>query len=158
MQLRRLTAADLGAVHDIEVEVYLPSLVVADAAFERLIDLFPAGALGAFDDEGLCGFIVGLPLRSGSTLDLHAAPDRIPDDADVFYVHDIAVARRCRGRGVGSRLAAALLVAARAAGFTRAELVSVQGSAPFWAAFGFRAVRELEYAPGAPSVAMAASI
>ena len=36
------------------------------------------------------------------------------------------------------------------------SLVSVQGSAPFWERFGFRATRAFEYAPGAPSVKMAA--
>jgi predicted N-acetyltransferase YhbS len=74
----------------------------------------------------------------------------------VFYVHDIAVAADCRGRGVGRRLAQALLDTARRQGFTRAELVSVQGSAPFWARFGFAATRTFDYAPGAESVAMTA--
>ena len=158
MDVRALTSADLAAVHALEAEAYLPSLVVSDAAFRRLIDLYPAGALGAFDRDGLCGFIFGVPLRSGTTLDLQAPLDRVPPDADVFYVHDLAVAVRCRGGGVGSRLASQLLDVARSEGFTRAELVSVQGSAPFWRKFGFVAVREFEYAPCAASIAMAAEI
>jgi predicted N-acetyltransferase YhbS len=158
MRLRPLTPADLPAVHALEAEAYLPSLHVSDEAFRRLMELFPSGAIGAFDADGLCGFIFGVPHKAGATLDLHAPLDAIAADADVFYVHDVAVAIRCRGAGLGRQLATELLGVARAAGFRRAELVSVQGSAPFWQKFGFRAVREFEYAPGAPSVAMMATL
>jgi ribosomal protein S18 acetylase RimI-like enzyme len=158
LTFRPLTAADLPALHDLEAEAYRESLLVSDEALLRLITLFPDGAVGAFDDEGLCGFIFGLPLKAGMTLELQAALDAIPLDADVFYIHDIAVANRCRGCGVGRQLAARAIEIGRARGFTRAELVSVQGSAPFWERFGFRVVREFEYAPGAPAVQMAAEI
>ena len=87
-------------------------------------------------------------------LELRAPLERIPDDPDTFYVHDVAVAERCRGRGVGRALATRLLDLARERGFTRAELVSVQGSAPFWEKFGFRPVKQFEYAPGAASTKM----
>jgi len=59
-----------------------------------------------------------------------------------------------RGRGVGRALALRLLDVARERGLTRCELVSVQGSAPFWERFGFRRVEEFEYAPGAPAAKM----
>ena len=55
---------------------------------------------------------------------------------------------------VGRALATRLLDVARDRGFTRSELVSVQGSAPFWEKFGFRREREFEDAPGAPSTKM----
>ena len=119
-----------------------------------MIELFGAGALGAFDELGLCGYALGVPLHTGSVLELRRPLGAIPEDADMFYVHDIAVAARCRGRGVGRALAERLIAVAVNLGFTRFELVSVQGSAPFWARFGFVAVREFEYAPGARSVAM----
>lgn len=158
MHLRLLTSLDIDALRRLEAEAYLPSLHESDAALLRLIALFPDGAIGAFDDGGLCGFIFGVPLTAGTTLELREPLDAIPADADIFYVHDIAVAARCRGRGVGRQLAERLLDVARGRGFTRAELVSVQGSAPFWEQFGFRAVRAFEYAPGAASVAMAAAL
>ena len=66
----------------------------------------------------------------------------------------MAVADRCRGRGIGRALATRLLDLGRERGFTRSELVSVQGSAPFWETFGFRRVRAFDYAPGAASTKM----
>ena len=157
-QFRVLAPGDLAAIHAIEVEAYLPSLLVSDAAFLRLIALFPDGAVGAFDGRGLCGYAFGLPLVTGTTLDLQIPLDALPAKPDVFYIHDVAVAGRCRGQGVGHALAARLLDVARRGGFPRAELVSVQGSHPFWERFGFRAVREFDYALDAPSRFMVAEL
>jgi len=151
---RALTRDDVPGLHRLEAESYLPSLHESDEAFIRLIELFPEGAIGCFDEDGLCGYAFGVPLIAGSTLELRAPLERIPDDPDTFYVHDVAVAERCRGRGVGRALATRLLDLARERGFTRAELVSVQGSAPFWEKFGFRPVKQFEYAPGAASTKM----
>jgi predicted N-acetyltransferase YhbS len=151
---RALTRDDIAGLHRLEAESYLPSLHESDEAFIRLIELFPEGALGCFDEDGLCGYAFGVPLKQGSTLELRSPLDTIPDETDTFYVHDVAVAERSRGRGVGRALATRLLDLARARGFTRCELVSVQGSAPFWEKFGFRRVRDFEYAPGAASTKM----
>jgi len=154
VDFRTLARDDIAGLHRLEAESYLPSLRESDEAFIRLIELFPEGALGCFDGEGLCGYAFGVPLKAGWTLELRSPLDKIPDDADMFYVHDVAVAERCRGRGVGRALATRLLDLAQARGFPRSELVSVQGSAPFWEKFGFRRVQEFEYAPGAGSTKM----
>lgn len=154
MEFRRLTRGDVASLHRLEAACYLPSLHESDEAFIRLIELFPEGALGCFDEDGLCGYAFGVPLKQGWTLELRTPLEKIPEGADTFYVHDVAVADRCRGRGVGRALATRLLNVARARGFTRSELVSVQGSAPFWERFGFRRVREFEYASGAASTKM----
>jgi GNAT superfamily N-acetyltransferase len=151
---RTLTRDDIAGVHRLEAESYLPALHESDEAFLRLIALFPEGAIGCFDDQGLCGYAFGVPLKAGSTLELRTPLEEIPDEADTFYIHDVAVAERCRGHGVGRALVTRLLDLARDRGFTRLELVSVQGSAPFWEKFGFRRVREFEYAPGALSTSM----
>ena len=154
MTVRPLSRDDIGALHDLEAASYLPSLHESDAAFLRLIELYPEGAIGCFDEDGLCGYALGVPLRAGMTLALQSPLERIPEDADMFYVHDVAVAARCRGRGIGRMLATRLLAVAASRGLTRSELVSVQGSAPFWERLGFRAVEHFEYAPGAASVKM----
>jgi len=151
---RLLTRDDIPGLHRLEAESYLPTLHESDEAFIRLMELFPEGAIGCFDDEGLCGYAFGVPLKAGWTLELRTPLERIPDEPDTFYIHDVAIAERLRGRGVGRALALRLLDLARERGLTRCELVSVQGSAPFWERFGFRRVEEFEYAPGAPSAKM----
>ena len=158
MTLRALTAGDVAAIAGLEAVVYEPSLHVSDEAFLRLIEIYPEGALGCFDDDGLCGYAFAVPLTAGSILDLREPLPAVPPDADTFYIHDVAVAPRCRGAGVGRILVRGLLDLARTARFTRAELVAVQGAAPFWERFGFRAVREFEYVPGVPSTQMRADL
>src|SRR6185437_16720423 len=130
--LRPLVPDDLRSLRRLEAEAYLPSLLVSDASFLRLIDLFPDGAIGAFDGDGLCGYAFGVPLTSGTVLDLRVPLAAVPAGADVFYIHDVAVARRCRGQGLGRRLVACMLAVAREHHFARVELVSVQGSDSFW--------------------------
>jgi GNAT superfamily N-acetyltransferase len=154
MVIRPLTRDDVPAIHALEVEAYLPPLHESAEAFIRLIEIYPEGAFGCFDEDGLCGYAFGVPLKGGTTLELRSPLAAIPADADTFYIHDVAVAARCRGRGVGRLLAGRLVDLARARGFVRSELVSVQGSAPFWEQFGFREERRFEYAPGAPSLKM----
>jgi ribosomal protein S18 acetylase RimI-like enzyme len=158
MHIRPLTRDDVPAIHALEVEAYLPSLHESADAFVRLIEIYPDGAFGAFDEDGLCGYAFGVPLAGGTTLALRSPLAAVPPDADTFYIHDVAVASRCRGRGVGSMLASRLVDLARARGFRRSELVSVQGSAPFWEKFGFREERRFEYAAGAPSITMSVRI
>jgi len=153
---RPLAPADVGALHDLEAEVYVPALHVSDAAFLRLMELYPAGAIGAFDGEGLCGYAFGVPVGAGTTLDLQIPLAALDENADTFYIHDVAVATRRRGTGLGIALGTRLVEHARANGFTRGELVSVQGSAPFWEKLGFRRVQEFEYVPGVPSTKMVA--
>jgi GNAT superfamily N-acetyltransferase len=158
LRLRRLLADDIAELHRLEEEAYLPQLHESDAAFLQMIRLFPDGAFGLFDADGLCGYAFGTPTRAGTLLALRHPLERVPADADTFYIHDVAVAARCRGCGIGRLLAAELLALARARGFTRSELVSVQGSAPFWRRFGFEPVGEFEYVPGVPAVKMARTL
>ena len=120
---------------------------MSDEAFLRLMALFPEAALGLFDGAVLCGYAFAVPLPSGTVLDLKAPLDALPPGADTFYIHDLVVAPGYRGRGLAARLVAALDDLARARGLRACELVSVQGSAPFWERFGFERVAEFEYAP-----------
>jgi len=153
--VRSLTSGDIAELHRVEAESYIPALHETDESFLRLIELFPEGAIGCFDDAGLCAYAFAAPTRAGETLTLGRPLERIAADADTFYIHDVAVSHRCRGRGLARQLIERLIELARARGFRRSELVSVQGSAPFWRQFGFEAVEEFEYAPGAPSTKMA---
>lgn len=156
VDFRLLTSGDMRALHELEADVYVPALHVSDASFLRLMELYPEGAIGVFDEEGLCGYAFGVPVAAGTTLDLQVPLEGLAEGADTFYIHDVAVARRRRGTGLGVVLATRLVDHARARGFTRGELVSVQGSALFWEKLGFRPVGEFEYAPGVPSTKMIA--
>jgi len=151
---RHLTPGDLPELHRLEAETYEPALHESDDAFLRLIALYPEGAFGFFDEGALCAYAFAVPLPAGSVLDLKAPLQALPPGADMFYIHDVAVAAPYRGRGLAAALVAKLLDLARDRGFRTSELVSVQGSAPFWGQFGFARVSDFEYAPGTPATKM----
>ncbi|MFD5543702.1 GNAT family N-acetyltransferase [Streptomyces sp. NPDC127079] len=56
-----------------------------------------------------------------------------------LHLHDIVVAERLRGRGLGQRLLDHLLLTARTHGFERISLIAVGRSERFWSARGFTA-------------------
>ena len=155
---RHLTPDDLPELHRLEAETYEPSLHESDEAFLRLMALYPEGAFGYFDEAALCAYAFAVPLPSGSVLDLKAPLQTLPPGADMFYIHDVAVAAPYRGRGLAAALVVKLQDLGRARGFRVSELVSVQGSAPFWERFGFARVAELEYAPGTAATKMRARL
>ena len=154
LTFRHLTPDDLPELHRLEAETYEPALHESDEAFLRLIALYPEGAFGFFDGAALCAYAFAVPLPAGSVLDLKAPLQALPPDADMFYIHDVAVAAAYRGRGLALTLVTKLLELARDRGFPTSELVSVQGSAPFWGLFGFERVSEFEYVPGTPATKM----
>jgi ribosomal protein S18 acetylase RimI-like enzyme len=158
LTFRHLTPGDLPELHRLEAETYEPALHESDEAFLRLIALYPEGAFGFFDGAALCAYAFAVPLPAGSVLDLKAPLQALPADADMFYIHDVAVAAEYRGRGLALDLVTKLLRLARDRGFTTSELVSVQGSAPFWGLFGFVRVSDFEYVPGIPATRMARRI
>lgn len=78
---------------------------------------------------------------------LEAAPDppldglleRLPEDADCLYVHDVAVLAESRG-GVLRAYIADIEQLARASGLATLALVSVYATQPLWQRLGFRPV------------------
>ena len=64
----------------------------------------------------------------------------IPEAADTYYLHDLALLPAARGTGAAAMIVGDILRHARARGFAHASLVAVNGSLPFWYKHGFRVV------------------
>jgi ribosomal protein S18 acetylase RimI-like enzyme len=56
---------------------------------------------------------------------------------DTLYIHDLAVDKDGRGKGVAQALVRASIDAAKGRGLSRACLVAIQNSQSFWEQFGF---------------------
>ena len=54
-----------------------------------------------------------------------------------LYLHDLALARESRGKGIANKLVKNLIDIAKAQGFNKILLVAVQNSGGFWSKFGF---------------------
>ncbi|KAK4107604.1 hypothetical protein N656DRAFT_785091 [Canariomyces notabilis] len=127
-----------------------PSLPDSDYVFTERIQLFPEGCLILSDRDNnnnnkIYGYAISHPIRHGQPPALDSLLHKIPEDADQYYIHDVAILPELRGRGHATGGIRMLLeeVASR---FPTTCLVSVYGTGPFWRRFGFEAVEAVDEA------------
>ena len=134
--LRRLEARDLAAALAIQAQSYPAFLREDEAAFASRLDLLAGYCLAAERDGRLIAYLLahGWP---------RAAPPAIGDRLDpaapsqVLYIHDLAVSPEGRGVGAGRALVDLAFDLASHDGLTTAELIAVEGAAPYGRALGF---------------------
>jgi GNAT superfamily N-acetyltransferase len=141
---RPMTAADLDAVAQIAA-VGFPDHFEGRDCFENRLALNPSGCFVLADEDGPPkGYLVAYPWRAGAAPALNTRIDSLPADADVIYLHDLALHPVARGQGWSRPIVERLAGEARAAGWPALALVAVNDAAPFWERLGFRIVE----APG----------
>ena len=137
---RPMSAADLAAVVTI-AEVVHVAHPEDPAVFAERLALYADGCLVLVDDAGaIVGYAVAHPWRAADPPPLDTLIGAIPDPAETFYVHDVALLPAVRGRGAARAIGERVIALARDAGLMNVSLVAVAGSAPFWRTLGFRAV------------------
>ena len=135
LQWRPMTSADLPGVAELADRIH-PSLPEDVAIFADRLRLYPQGCLVLADAEGGClGYAVGHPWTKGPPPKLDTPLGALPQPADCFYIHDVAVAPEARGHGLAAGAVEQLLEQADA--YRCAALVSVHATTPFWSRFGF---------------------
>jgi GNAT superfamily N-acetyltransferase len=137
---RPLTPADLPAVEAIAADVH-PDFFEEPAVFAERQRLYPDGTHILEAGGAPCGYVLSHPWRAASLPALNALLGTLPDDADSYYLHDLALLPRARGTGAAGRIVADLVAHARAEGFASMSLVAVNASQAFWERQGF-AVKE----------------
>lgn len=141
LTLRAMTADDLAGVLAVQRECYPPSMNEAATTILSRLAAAPDFAWVA-ERDGVCAYLVGYPSLLGKVTAL-GGEFVVPGAPDCLYLHDLAVAPRALGRGVAGALLGLARDAARAAGFSQAALVSVQGSLAFWQKQGFVSTPQL---------------
>ena len=134
---RPMAAADLPAVMAVAAQVH-PDYPESEAVFAERLALHPAGCLVLAGGEGIGGYVLSHPWRVGQVPALDSLLGPLPDDADAYYIHDLALVPAARGGGAASTGVERLAAHARDAGFGRMALVAVGNSAGFWRRHGFR--------------------
>jgi len=133
---RAMTPDDLDAVSHIAA-VAFPDHFEDRACFANRLALHPQGCRVLADDTGLSGYLVAYPWRRGEVPPLNSLIDAVPDDADLIYLHDLALRPDSRRAG-HARVAVEVLAAnARAERRRSIALVAVNDAEAFWARQGF---------------------
>ena len=132
-----MSAADLPAIMAAAAEVH-PDYPEGEAVFTERLALHPAGCLVLAGGDGIGGYVLSHPWRFGQVPALDSLLGALPEDADIYYIHDLALLPLARGGGAASACVHRLAAHARAAGFARMALVAVGNSAGFWQRQDFR--------------------
>ena len=135
---RPMQAGDLDAVAEI-AGLSFPDHYEGRDCFENRLVLNPGGCFVLAGEDGAPkGYLVAWPWRAGSAPALNTLIEAIPADADVLYLHDLALHPDARGGGWTAPIVERLAQSAKADGWPALTLVAVNDAAPFWERRGFR--------------------
>jgi len=138
-----MTQDDVPAVLTIQAECYQPSVIEDESSIRARLDASPDSAWVAEDEKGVLAYLVAYRSIVGKVTPIGGAFD-VAADPGTFYLHDLAVSRRAKGRGVGRALVGLACELARAEGLTHSSLVSIQASSEFWGKHGYAVAGDLD--------------
>ncbi len=133
-QWRAMHEGDLPAVLHAAGTAH-PGLPESEAVFAERLSLFPRGCLVLANGAVVEGYAVSHPIHRFHPPALDTLLGDLPGDADDYYIHDLVVSPQRRGGGHAAAGVHRLLEVASA--YETTSLVSVYGTARFWARFGF---------------------
>lgn len=109
------------------------------ASFAAKIVASPDTSCSAWREDVMVGYLIAVPMSSAEGFDLNSsnATSVSIADAQVMYIHDLAVDPEARGAGVADQLLHYVETAVSTSGISEWHLVSVQGSQGFWENRGF---------------------
>lgn len=136
---RPLTPSDLPAVEAIAAIVH-PGFPEDAAVFAERQSLYPDGTRLLELDGVPAGYVLSHPWHFKQLPALNALLGAVPEHADTYYIHDLALLNKARGTGAAARIVGEIQRHARAHGFANMSLVAVNDSLPFWHKHGFRAL------------------
>ncbi|KAI0199717.1 acyl-CoA N-acyltransferase [Astrocystis sublimbata] len=139
---RKVNASDINGLVQVANVVHA-TLPERDLVFAERARLFPEGCLVLEEDAEICGYAISHPIRHGQPPALDSLLGEISSEADQFYIHDVCVLPEKRGRGLAGEALQKLLAVAKR--YPTTCLVSVYGTAPFWARFGFRSPDAIDH-------------
>lgn len=118
-----------------------PGLPESEEVFAERIKLFPEGCLGLLEDncDELYGYVISHPIKRLQPPALNSMLGELASDADQYYIHDLAILPKFRGRGLAEECINHLFTIAKRRPTTC--LISVYGTERFWSRFGFLPVK-----------------
>ena len=135
-----LSVNDIKSLARVADQIH-PDLPESDEVFAERVQLFPEGCLGLWEakDDALSGYVISHPIKHRQPPTLNCLLGKIASDADQYYIHDLAILPRLRGRGFAQECINKLFAIAKR--YPMTCLISVYGTEPFWSRFGFVTVQ-----------------
>lgn len=136
---RAMTPPDLSDVERVASAVH-PAHPEDAAVFRERLRLYPVGCFVLDGAAGIEGYVLSHPWVFGRPPSLNTMLEKLPEAADTFYLHDLALLPHARGGGAGSEAVSLIIDRAERAGFQALSLLAVGQSLTFWQRHGFRTV------------------
>ena len=133
---RAMSGYDLDAVFAIANTVH-PGFFEAEAVLTEKFELYRNGCYLLEVGEKPAGYVLSHPWTLGDLPALDTPLGALPEPADSYYIHDLALLPLTRGLGAARQIVAALTKHAEAMGYPTMSLVAVNKSLPFWTKQGF---------------------
>lgn len=129
---RPMTLGDLEGVLTL-ADVAFPDHFEEPARFEERLRLSSTTCFTLIAPHGdIEGYLIAYPWTYGSAPPLNGPIGAIPENADVLYIHDLALLPVARGKGYTRAILDHLVEAVPLAGWQAVALVAVNQSVPFW--------------------------
>lgn len=133
---RLMTPEDLAGVCAVAGVAFPDHFEDRDCFADRLA-LHPEGCCVLTDGREVFGYVIAYPSRRGSIPPLNSRMAARYVDADVLYLHDLALRPEARGGGHARTAIETLIEQAKGDGWPAVALVAVNDAEPFWARHGF---------------------
>jgi GNAT superfamily N-acetyltransferase len=140
---RAMTTEDLDRVVEIAA-IGFPDHFEGRDCFENRLALWPKGCFVLAAASRVEAYLVAYPWRAGTVPPLNAVIAALQAEAEVLYLHDLALTPAVRGQGWSRPAVQSVLALARAGGWPDVALVAVNDAVDFWRGHGF----EVCEAPG----------
>jgi hypothetical protein len=134
---RRADPVDITAIGRLSRR-YLGDYAEEDFIFDERRRLCPEGCHVLSDGIAVGGYMISHPWRRADPPALNHLLGTLPEDADCWYIHDVAIDTGWRGSGGTAAIVAILDAIARTASFEVMALVAVAGADGYWRRLGFR--------------------
>jgi len=152
---RPMRPGDIDAVVEI-ARLSFPDHPEDRACFENRLALYPRGCFVLAGAGPAQGYLIAYPWRADAAPALNSLVEGLPADAELIYLHDLALHPEARGGGTAGAIVERLAAQAAGDGWPAVALVAVNDAAAFWARRGFEvcdppgmADKLASYGPGA---------
>lgn len=131
LRWRPMSAEDISAVSKLSSDIYL-DLFETDIVLQEKLKLFPAGCHILKHGDALAGYLFSHPWHRHNPPPLNTRLGALPPNPDIYYIHDLALARCARGRGMAEPIVDETVKLARSLALDTLALVAVKDAEKFW--------------------------
>jgi ribosomal protein S18 acetylase RimI-like enzyme len=136
MQLRPIQITDWPNILAIQSQCYTELEPESLAVLQNKVTLCPQGCFVAEHESDILGYCLAHPWVKQQFIALDSLLEPSVH-ADILYLHDMALAPKAQGLGLGKRMFAHLQDCSHSMKLHGISLVAVQGAQAYWARLGF---------------------